>query len=157
MRHHREQYPATGVQEDFILQYADDTKILLHTRDLIPEQGPHTITCRCNKCETERPSATELPASFQYGQMRLNTTKSKFGEINANSIPESFKFVGSYLDSTEEINARIMAANKAYYRLRPIMDKQSGVSTNIKVRLYNSIVKPVLMFNIWTIPARKEQ
>ena len=90
--------------------------------------------------------------------MRLNTNKSKYGEISATSIiPESFKFIGSYLDPNEEINARIMAANKAYYRMRPIMNSQSGVSTKLKVRLYNSIVKPVLMFNLWTIPARKGQ
>ena len=117
----------------------------------------YTIACRCSICETERLNTTELPDSFQYGQMRLNTAKSKFGEINANSEPESFKFVGSYLNPNEEITTRIIAANRAYYRLRPGMDKQAGVSTKTKVRLYNSIVKPVLMFNVWTIPARKEQ
>ena len=89
--------------------------------------------------------------------MRLNTNKSKYGKISATSVPESFKFVGSYLDPNEEINARIMAANKAYYRMNTVMNSQSGVSTKLKVRLYNSIVKPVLMFNLWTIPARKEQ
>ena len=113
MRHHRETYPATGIQEDFTLQYAADTKFLIHSRELIPEHGPHQLACRCSRCETERLNTIELPASFQYGQMRLNTNKSKYGEINATSVPESFKFVGSYLDPNEEINARIMAANKA--------------------------------------------
>ena len=42
-------------------------------------------------------------------------------------------------------------------RLKSIMQKTAGVSTKIKLRFYNSIVKPVLMFNLWTIPARKEQ
>ena len=157
MRHHRETYPATGIQEDFTLQYADDTKFLIHSRELIPEHGPHQLACRCNRCETERLNTIELPASFQYGQMRLNTNKSKYGEISATSVPESFKFVGSYLDPNEEINGRIMAVNKAYYRMNTVMNSQSGVSTKIKVRLYNSIAKPVQMFNLWTIPAKKEQ
>ena len=144
MRHHRETYPATGIQEDFTLQYADDTKFLIHSRELIPKHGPHQLACRCSKCETERLNTIELPASFQYGQMRLNTNKSKYGETNETSVPESFKFVGSYFDPNEEINARVMAANKAYYRMRPIMNSQSEVRTKFKVRLYNSIVKPVL-------------
>ena len=37
MRHHRETYPATGIQEDFTLQDADDTKFLIHSRELVPE------------------------------------------------------------------------------------------------------------------------
>ena len=68
MRHPREKYPATGVQEDFILQYTDDTKILLHTRDLIPEQGLHTIACRCSICETERLNTENYQTASNMGR-----------------------------------------------------------------------------------------
>ena len=79
------------------------------------------------------------------------------GELEATQVPEQLKFVGSYVDPDTEVQARITVANKAYYRVKAIMNKERGVGVKVKLRLYNSIVKPALMFNLWAIPLRKEQ
>jgi len=157
MRKHRERYPSRGVSEDFTLQYADDTKMFFHARTTQIDHGPHVSPCECVRCIAERISKVELPESFAEGDMKLNADKTKYGALDAVHVPKHTKFVGSYLDPSEEVAARVTAANKAHYTMRTIMNKESGVSKKLKLRLYNAIVKPTLIYNLWTIPLKKAQ
>ena len=72
-------------------------------------------------------------------------------------VPVSTKFVGSYMDPSEEVNARVTAANKAFYKMKTIMRQESGVSKRLKLRLYEGTVKLTLMFSLWTVPLKKAQ
>ena len=65
------------------------------------------------------------------------------------------RWVPGDLDPSEEVQARITAANKAYYKLKTVMSQENGVSKRLKMRLYDGIVKPTLMFNLWTVPLKK--
>jgi hypothetical protein len=61
------------------------------------------------------------------------------------------------MDPDEEVSARVAAANKAYYRMKVVMKMDSGVPERLKLRLYEGVVKPTLMFNLWTEPLKKAQ
>ena len=69
----------------------------------------------------------------------------------------STKFVGSYMDPGEEVSARVAAASKAYYRVKTVMRLDSRFSMRLKLRLYEGVVKPTLVLNLWTVPLKKAQ
>ena len=108
-------------------------------------------------CTAERVSREELPQCFAEGDMKLSVDKSTHGTLDAVRVPGGTKFVGSYLDPSEEVQARVTAASKAYYKLKTVMRQDSGVSKRLKMRLYGGIVKPTLMFSLWTVPLRKAE
>ena len=41
------------VIEDFTLQYADDTKMMFHSRNPHQNSGPHPVACVCEVCSGE--------------------------------------------------------------------------------------------------------
>ena len=109
MRTHREKYPSRGVMEDLTLQYAGDTKILFHARTRQQDHGPHTASCECVRCVTERTSREELPEVFAKGDMRLSVDKTTRGTLGAVRVPASTKLGGSYVGPSEEVSARVTA------------------------------------------------
>jgi hypothetical protein len=60
-----------------------------------------------------------------------------------------FKYLGTVLNDTneekEEIQARILAANKAYSSLQSIF-RSKQIHQNNKIRLYKILIKPVLSY-----------
>ena len=65
---------------------------------------------------------------FAQGGVRLNVDKTMYGTLDAERVPASTKFVGSYMDHSEEVSARVAAANKAFYKMKTVMRQDSGVS-----------------------------
>jgi len=61
-------------------------------------------------------------------------------------------------DETEEITARILAANKANSPLQTILRSKQNHQNN-KIRLYKTLIKPVLCYGsaIWTLTQMTEQ
>ena len=74
----------------------------------------------------------------------------------------SFKYLGTVIsdinDETEEIWARILAANKAYGSLQTIF-RSKQIHQNNKIRLYKTLIKPMLCCGnvTWTLAQMAEQ
>jgi hypothetical protein len=73
-----------------------------------------------------------------------------------------FKYLGKVIndsnDETEEIRARILAANEAYSSLQTIF-RYKQIHRNNKIRLYKTLIKPVLCYGsvTWTLTQTAEQ
>ena len=61
-------------------------------------------------------------------------------------------------EETEEIQARILAANKAYSSLQTIF-RSKQIHRNNKIRLYKTLIKPIFCYGsvTWTLTQTKEQ
>ena len=61
-------------------------------------------------------------------------------------------------DETEEIRARILAANKAYSSLQTIF-RSKQIPRNNKIRLFKTLIKPILCYVsvTWTLTQTVEQ
>jgi len=72
------------------------------------------------------------------------------------------KYLGTVIhdsnDKTEEIRARILAANKAYSSLQTIF-RSKQIHRNNKIRLYKTLIKPILCYGsvTWTLTQTAEQ
>jgi hypothetical protein len=73
-----------------------------------------------------------------------------------------FKYLGTIINDvnneTEEIRARILAANKAYSSLQTIFQTKQ-IHRNNKIRLYKTLIKPILFHGsvTWTLTQTSEQ
>ena len=73
-----------------------------------------------------------------------------------------FKYLGMVLNDTneekEEIQARILAANKAYSSLQSIF-RSKQIHRNDKIGLYKSLIKPILSYGsvTWNLTQTTEQ
>ena len=73
----------------------------------------------------------------------------------------SFKYLGSHVtegnEMDTEVNYRIQTANKCYYSLQTLM-KSRGISMRTKLRTYNSIIKPIVLYGCetWALTQRQE-
>ncbi|KAL1447571.1 hypothetical protein WDU94_012383, partial [Cyamophila willieti] len=95
--------------------------------------------------------------------LKISIDKSEYmtcGRNNESTLPlvvndqtfkkvKTFKYLGSLIndqnDKSVEIQARINAANKAYFSLQQVMKKRS-LSKTFKIRLYRSNIIPVLLY-----------
>ena len=113
-------------------------------------------------------------AAQQVG-LQINFSKTKIMSMNRNSEDEEdlyingnlieevdeFKYLGATLhnknEMRKEILTRIASANKCYFSLLPIMKKRS-LSKQLKLRVYNTIIKPVALYasETWTITKETE-
>ena len=61
-------------------------------------------------------------------------------------VVRRFKYLGTVInessDETEEIRARILAADKAYSSLQTIL-RAKQIHRNNKIRLYKTLIKPI--------------
>jgi len=77
-------------------------------------------------------------------------------------VVRRFKYLGTVIndvnDGTEEIRARILAANKTYSSLQTIF-RSKQIHRNNKIRLYRTLIKPVLCYGsvTWTLTQTSEQ
>ena len=72
-----------------------------------------------------------------------------------------FKYLGTIVNDTnnetEEIRARILAANKAYSSLKTVF-RSKQIHRNNKIRLYKTLIKPILCYGsvTWTLTQTAE-
>ena len=156
MREHQTRAPSRDKAEDYTILFADDIKLLHHSR---VERGErHTRpreSCQCINCEVKRTNK-ELVISLEAGQMEVNKKKSVKGLLNKGKVIQKAKFVGGYTDTDKEISERVAASEKAFLGMIAIFKRNSGVTKQTKIRLYNAMVKPILMYNLWAVPFRKD-
>ena len=69
----------------------------------------------------------------------------------------STKILGTKLSASADIKHRIMLANQAFGTQWRLWFDKRHVSLSLKIRLYNSTVKAILLYNMSTIPASDHQ
>ena len=73
-----------------------------------------------------------------------------------------FKYLGSMItensDNNTEIEARVMARNKSYYSVLPLL-RSKAVSRTTKIRTYKTIIRPVVLCGseAWCLTANGEK
>ncbi|VDP57902.1 unnamed protein product [Schistosoma margrebowiei] len=129
------------------LDFADDLSLLSHTHE---------------QMQTKTASVAAVSASVGLSIHKGKTKVVKFKAENSNPITldgetledvESFTYVGSIIDeqggSDSDVEARIGKARTAFVQLNNIW-KLKQLSTNIKVRIFNTNVKAVLLYGTET-------
>jgi len=83
-------------------------------------------------------------------------------EDHKTEVVRRFKYIGRVVndsnDEMEEIEARNLAANKAYSSLQTIF-RSKQIHRNNKIRLYKTLIKPILCYGsvTWTLTQTTEQ
>ena len=129
------------------LDYADDLALLLHSWHQMTEK-----------------TSTVVDASARLG-LKIHMGKSKVLKVNtvtdtpimlegeALDDVESFTYLGSIVDNTGEteadVRARIGKARAAFQHLKNVW-RSSLLGTSTKIRIFNTIMKPVLLYGAET-------
>jgi len=93
---------------------------------------------------------------------RLGKGRTLIIEDHKIEVVRRFKYLGTVTndvnDETEEIRARVLAANKAYSSLQTIF-RSKQIRRNNKIRLYKTLIKPILRYGsvTWTLTKTSEQ
>ncbi|KAI5718547.1 hypothetical protein M8J77_022853 [Diaphorina citri] len=97
---------------------------------------------------------------LQRGQIREPQQFLRIGQYNFERV-QCFKFLGVHIDDQNqrqtEMQIRLNNANKAYHSLRSLFSSRL-LSRNSKLTLYNTIIKPVLLYGseTWSVTKREE-
>jgi len=147
-----------------ILGYADDLNILGRTINSVTElykeldRAASAVGLKINTDKTKTMVQTRQGNKYGSHKLKENLEIENYKLENV----EEFTYLGTLItdtnDESKEIQRRINQTNKAYYSLLPVM-KNKDVHRNTKIKLYQSMIKPVLMYGceVWSISQEDEE
>ncbi|KAJ4430976.1 hypothetical protein ANN_19569 [Periplaneta americana] len=141
------------------LVYADDVNMLGENPQTIRENTGILL-------EASKPIGLEVnPEKTKYmimsrDQNIVRNRNIKIGDLSFEEV-EKFKYLGATVtninDTREEIQRRINMGNACYYSVEKLLSS-SLLSKNLKVRIYKTVILPVLLYGCetWTLTLREE-
>ena len=101
-----------------------------------------------------------IATKLQERNLKVNNTKTEKYCIKRKG-PEDWKkckYLGSILDTENDIIRRKILASSAYNKLKHILESKR-LSMNIKIRTFNSFVGSIFLYNseLWTLTKQQEQ
>ena len=139
---------------EYEMSYADDIHFATKDADLnraIQHRRERDYTyrpgCQCAACRAKDIEIT-MPTDMAVDKMQCNGGKTVHVEL----VPETarttaFEILGNNTDPDLEVVKRRGNATKAFAGLIRIWTRRSDISTELKMKLYNAIVKPHLTYN----------
>ena len=131
------------------LDFADDVALLSHTQHQMQEKTTKNIISQ----NSARIGLDIHPTKSQILKVNTeNTTPIVLGDIALEEV-DSFTYLGSNVDkqggTDADIRIRIGKARAAFHQLRSVW-RSTILSTKTRLRIFNSIVKPVLLYGAET-------
>jgi len=155
MREQKRRHPFRENKRDHVVQYADDTTFAYHHSKLADDhEEAMREACLCAKCAIAH-TQTTLPVTMIEYKMIMNSAKTELETLSrAMQNVIKIKFLGTKINVSDEIVARISKAKLALRALRNVWKHHSIVRVELRVRLYKACVEPHLLYNTATVPAR---
>jgi hypothetical protein len=140
------------------LAYADDVVILGRSEGYIKKTLEEMVAITKQIGLQMNDTKTKYMLNRQVGNkvMEMELMGKKYGKV------ESFIYLGAMITSLNgietEIKSKIAVGNKCYYALGTILKRRS-ISQPIKIRLYKTIIRPVVTYGAetWTVTSKMEK
>jgi hypothetical protein len=144
-----------------ILAYTDDVNLIgrstgrLNDAVVQMEEGANEVGLRINEEKTNYMINIRSKVRFRNG-IHLQVYNYEFERVG------EFKYLGSLItensDNNADIKARIMAGNRSYYSVLPLL-RSKAVSRTTKIRMYKTIIRPVVLCGseAWCLTANDEK
>ncbi|KAJ4436535.1 hypothetical protein ANN_16566 [Periplaneta americana] len=143
-----------------LLVYADDVNMLGENPQTIRENAEILVEASKALGLEVNPEKTKYMIMSRDQNIVRNGTI-KIGDLSFEEV-EKFKYLGATVtninDTREEIKRRINMGNACYYSVEKLLSS-SLLSKNLKVRMYKTVILPVLLYGCetWTLTLREEQ
>ncbi|KAJ4440905.1 hypothetical protein ANN_10753 [Periplaneta americana] len=143
-----------------ILVNADDVNTLGENRQMIRENAEILVEAsKATGLEVNPEKTKYMIMSRDQNILRNGTIK--IGDLSFEEV-EKFKYLGATVTNInytrEEIKRRIIMGNACYYSVEKLLSS-SLVSKNLKVRIYKTVILPVVLYGCetWTLTLKEEQ
>lgn len=129
-------------KEGQIIAYADDVLIIGRSTNAIKnifknlEKEAKEIGLTINENKSKY---MQINTKKQGSRRKMKINKYEFEEVS------SFKYLGVRIGNAEEINEKILAANKASFAQKNVL-KDKRISTKTKIKVYRTMIRPILTY-----------
>ena len=130
------------------ITYADDVNFILQD-DNIDECKKEALDqeCECSKCRLKIIEAT-LPNILATRNMQMNNGKTKYNLLaKEEGKTTDLQILGNFIQRDAELSNRKKRAQTAFNSMIKVWLRGNKISLETKVKLYNSIVLPHLLYN----------
>ena len=135
-------------------RHLDSTKMLM-----IDQQYADDVSWITDHDETVLQLRKEVPSILKEKNLQTNVGKTEQHEIERNGSDswKKCKYLGSLLDTEQDISRRKILATPAYNQLKQIFESKK-VQISIKMRLLKSHVESIFLYNseLWTLTKKLE-